>query len=59
MVAMLGDSMFNYSVDRMVKLHANKVVVLGFLGFSDVTTYLYLYKPGVDKFTCSTMNMVP
>jgi hypothetical protein len=34
MVAMLGDSMFNYAVDRMVKLHAYKVVVLGFLAFS-------------------------
>ncbi len=34
MVAMLGDSMFNYSVDRMVKLHANKVVVLGFLAWT-------------------------
>jgi hypothetical protein len=34
MVAMLGDSMFNYAVDRMVKLHAKKVVALGFLAFS-------------------------
>jgi hypothetical protein len=27
MVQMLGDTMFNYPVDRKVKLHGNKVLV--------------------------------
>jgi hypothetical protein len=34
MVQMLGDTMFNYPVDRMVKLHGNKVLVATSFSFT-------------------------